>query len=514
MTIKSIFLFLGKYLKQNWLRVLLASAGIVIGIWSITLTTMLSFGVSDKIVTAINSQPSARSINIQQEESGATTFFEISGPPKFVSLNKNKTFSEISSIESVSEVSLEENISIFVNNNPEPANNLCTTALITPQQVQAEVPADIPPSFISEDSEATTNEPEQPTQPSPQQPQSIPDECYSINLGITNFTQIYEENKNDWLGKTTAPVGNEVIACYSCNPQKPLYKELGITSPQELVGKTVSSEFVQVPSLLEAGEIFDVTNVQELNKNVTSPQLNELKIVAVIDDSSDNSGAIGAQRNNFYGSESILKTAVDQIDGRDFSTLGFTAYNIYVNDYANLEPTIETLAEKGFLASSPILLVVQAIQTLFLVVSIVLGLFGFIALIASIFGITNVMAISVLKRQKEIGILKSLGATNFDIFKIFSLESLSLGIVGWFIGTVLGYISTLVFAASLERIIANNSGWEQNLLELGITDFNIPFDFRVAIITLIIACIVTLISGLFPALRASRSNPVETLKSE
>ncbi|NJK71405.1 MAG: FtsX-like permease family protein [Thermales bacterium] len=101
--------------------------------------------------------------------------------------------------------------------------------------------------------------------------------------------------------------------------------------------------------------------------------------------------------------------------------------------------------------TSPAQLFISSAQSLFLIITIVLGLFGVIALIASIFGITNVMAISVLKRQKEIGILKALGARNTDILKIFLLESSLLGIIGWIIGTILGYLSTLSIALIFEK---------------------------------------------------------------
>jgi putative ABC transport system permease protein len=128
----------------------------------------------------------------------------------------------------------------------------------------------------------------------------------------------------------------------------------------------------------------------------------------------------------------------------------------------------------------------------------------FIVIIASIsiligaIGIVNTMTTSVMERRKEIGIMKSLGARNEDIFLQFFIESSLLGLVGGLVGAIFG---TLIGIAGVLGI--NN--W------IG-TDLSPNIDFILIFSALAGSFLIGGIAGIVPAMKAAKQNPVEALR--
>jgi putative ABC transport system permease protein len=135
--------------------------------------------------------------------------------------------------------------------------------------------------------------------------------------------------------------------------------------------------------------------------------------------------------------------------------------------------------------------------------NIVIGFIIFIALISvlvSAINTANTMITSVLDRYKEIGIIKSIGAKNSVVFYIFLFESSFLGFVAGVIGVLLGYGAT-----SLAGNILAGLGWS----------FLKPlYTFWLFAGCILFATITGAISGVIPAMRASKINPVNALRYE
>jgi putative ABC transport system permease protein len=108
-------------------------------------------------------------------------------------------------------------------------------------------------------------------------------------------------------------------------------------------------------------------------------------------------------------------------------------------------------------------------------------------------GISNTMFMSVLERRREIGVLKAIGATRNTILIIFVIESALIGAGGGLLGLALGYLALLAVGSFGVPYI------------LGIPQISFAFFFSVG---------VGVISGLIPALNASKVPAVEALRYE
>ncbi|UGV41493.1 ABC transporter permease [Methanococcoides orientis] len=124
----------------------------------------------------------------------------------------------------------------------------------------------------------------------------------------------------------------------------------------------------------------------------------------------------------------------------------------------------------------------------------ILTAIALIALLVGSIGITNIMLVTVTERTKEIGILKSLGYTYRDILTIFVVESAIIGFLGGIFGVILGVIGSYIVNQYLD----------------------VPFIFPISLVFLGfgIALFVGVISGVYPANKAARMDPGESLRYE
>ena len=133
------------------------------------------------------------------------------------------------------------------------------------------------------------------------------------------------------------------------------------------------------------------------------------------------------------------------------------------------------------------------------VVSIFLAFIASIGLLVASIGIMNIMLVSVTERTREIGIRKAVGAKRRDILVQFLLEAATLSLVGGGAGIALGW--TLAFAISF---IAGLAGFP---MQAALSPLHV-------IIAVTVSVIIGLVSGIYPALRAARLNPIDALHYE
>lgn len=124
--------------------------------------------------------------------------------------------------------------------------------------------------------------------------------------------------------------------------------------------------------------------------------------------------------------------------------------------------------------------------------SLLLGAIASISLIVGSIGIMNMMLVSVTERTREIGTRKALGAPNKWVMMQFLIESILISFMGSFMGLVLGV----------------------GLSQLGgfLFDKEVPISIWTVIVSVSVAVVVGVLSGLFPALKAMKLDPIEALR--
>ena len=124
----------------------------------------------------------------------------------------------------------------------------------------------------------------------------------------------------------------------------------------------------------------------------------------------------------------------------------------------------------------------------------VLGGIAAISMFVAGIGIVNTMAISVNERTKEIGTMKAIGAKSTDVLFLFLSEALYTGLIGGFVGVVVGF--------GLGKLVGGYIG------------LPVEVNYMLGVGTLVFALFTSLVSGASPAWNAAKMNPVEALRRE
>ncbi|UCG62491.1 MAG: ABC transporter permease [Candidatus Zixiibacteriota bacterium] len=210
----------------------------------------------------------------------------------------------------------------------------------------------------------------------------------------------------------------------------------------------------------------------------------------------------------FTGDVVDLASAASQ--GKLFLASGDTSTQSYSRVTLDLDPKVlyqpirDSVQALGFRTFS-FAEQYDQIQRAFFYFDLALGLVGLIALITASLGIVNTMVMSIVERTREIGVMKSLGADESEIRRLFLVESGAIGGIGAAMGILFGWLITRI-ASLIAKTIMENQGVDA--VEL----FALPL--WLVLIAFTFGLLVSLAAGFYPASRAARIDPVEALRNE
>lgn len=185
--------------------------------------------------------------------------------------------------------------------------------------------------------------------------------------------------------------------------------------------------------------------------------------------------------------------------GKTYMTL-----TVRVKDPAKVAEVQDAINKMGFRTFS-VLDATKSLRRFFTVLDLFLGIFGSLALAVATLAIINTLVMAVLERRREIGVMKAIGASDSNVKRLFFAEAGAMGFFGGLLGIALG------FAIGKAINVGTGIYLHRHQLPAEAVWILPPWLIGAAII---FSIVVSLLAGLYPASRAARLDPVQTLKYE
>jgi putative ABC transport system permease protein len=182
----------------------------------------------------------------------------------------------------------------------------------------------------------------------------------------------------------------------------------------------------------------------------------------------------------------------------------YTSLSVRVENPKQVPAVEDAIKKMGFSAFS-IVDATRSMRQFFAVLDGFLAIFGSLALAVASIGIVNTLVMAILERRREIGIMKAIGASDADVRGLFFAEAGAMGLVGGAAGVTLGW--------TIGRLI--NFGMNIYLERQHFPSAQIwSVPLWLVLSAIAFSIVVSLLSGLYPASRAARLDPVQALRYE
>ena len=241
-----------------------------------------------------------------------------------------------------------------------------------------------------------------------------------------------------------------------------------------------------------SNEEFDINNLSK-EEQAYLATLSQSELAEIIANYKENASATYESNLEKLGIVDLDSPSTINIYAKDFDSK--EALADLITEYNN-----QTTEENQITYTDIIKVMMSGVSSIIDIISYVLMGFVSISLVVSSIMIGIITYISVLERTKEIGILRSIGASKKDISRVFNAETLIIGLSAG----LLGIIITVILNIPINAIINSLAG-VSSIAHLPIVG---------AIILVVISILLTVIAGLLPAKMASKKDPVEALRTE
>jgi ABC-type lipoprotein export system ATPase subunit/ABC-type lipoprotein release transport system permease subunit len=186
-------------------------------------------------------------------------------------------------------------------------------------------------------------------------------------------------------------------------------------------------------------------------------------------------------------------------------TEGYDQLIVRANNLAAV-PGVITQIEELNLAPQSFDAILDAANQVLSLLQALLGSVGALALLVAALGVANTMMMAIYERTREIGVLKALGAARGEIRLLFTVEAGLIGLIGGFVGLILGSLLGRLVDYVAHRYLIN-----EGVTGIGTLSIIPPW---LALGALAFAALIGILAGLYPAARAARLDPVTALRHE
>jgi ABC-type antimicrobial peptide transport system permease subunit len=234
----------------------------------------------------------------------------------------------------------------------------------------------------------------------------------------------------------------------------------------------------------------------------------QLKVVGIVDEE-----PYGGMRTVSRGRIFLPVDLTEKLNMAEFSDMRsslrghgktYATLTVRVKDPAKVAQVQDTIKQMGFRTFS-VLDATKSLRRFFTVLDLFLGIFGSLALAVATLAIINTLVMAVLERRREIGVMKAVGASDRDVKRLFFAEAGAMGFFGGILGIALGFAIGKAINLGTGIYLRNHQLPAEPVWILPTWLIGAAIAFSI---------LVSLLAGLYPASRAARLDPVQTLKYE
>lgn len=283
-------------------------------------------------------------------------------------------------------------------------------------------------------------------------------------MGGVYYTKAMEEYV------TSKTENAQIVKEQKANPNINIFTQAEFASGQKMSMSNLTNEQMMQLSSMSQEELMNYMNTY--NENINATYDSNLTKLGVVD----------------YSNPTKISLYASSFDGKE-------KLSDLITDYNKKQTKSNVITYNDFIGT-----MLSSVTSVVNIISYVLIAFVSVSLIVSSIMIGIITYISVLERTKEIGILRSIGASKKDITRVFNAETFIIGLISG----VLGILITLVLNVPISVVVENMTG-VSHIAKLPVNG---------AVFLIFIDLVLTILAGLIPSKIASKKDPVEALRSE